>query len=176
MDVIEQLGALALASRLKRLADRLGRDVSRIYDENEIDFHARWFPLMFLLSANPRCAITQIAEELGMTHPSVNQIAGQMNRHGLLRVSGDVTDGRKRLLSLSDKGHTIYRKLQSLWDVIRRANDELVEEAGGELLKQLTSIEKALERREMYDRVRDLIEPGSLKKKSSKTRSHRRKG
>ncbi len=175
MDLIETLGALALASRFKRLAERLGRDVSRIYDEHEIDFHARWFPLMYLLSESPHLAVTKIAEDLGMTHPSVNQIAGQMTRHGLLRITGDKSDGRKRLLSLSAKGRAVCEKLQPLWEVIRQANDELLAETGGMLLKQLTAIETALAKREMYDRVRALVAPGVSNTRVQKAKNRRSK-
>jgi DNA-binding MarR family transcriptional regulator len=175
MDMIEQLGGLALASRLKRLAERLGRDVSRVYDEHEIEFHARWFPLMYLLRDTPRLAVTEIAEKLGMTHPSVNQIAGQMTRHGLLKISGDASDGRRRLLSLSPKGRTIVKRLQPVWETIRKANEDLLAEAGGGFLKQLRSLEQALDRREMYDRVTDLVNPGAKQKTNQGIGNKRRK-
>jgi hypothetical protein len=45
-DVIQQLGALAFASRLKRLSERLQRDVSRVYREQKLEFHARCFSAM----------------------------------------------------------------------------------------------------------------------------------
>ena len=43
MDLIAQLGELALASRLHRLADGLQRDVTDLYAELGLDFQARWF-------------------------------------------------------------------------------------------------------------------------------------
>ncbi|HPC11967.1 MAG TPA: GNAT family N-acetyltransferase, partial [candidate division Zixibacteria bacterium] len=49
MDVIEQLGSLALATRLRRLADRLQRDVSQVYRELNVEFEARWFAVVYYL-------------------------------------------------------------------------------------------------------------------------------
>ncbi len=44
MDLINELEELALASRLRRLSDRLMRDVSGIYDDLEVDFKRAGFP------------------------------------------------------------------------------------------------------------------------------------
>ena len=50
MDLIKQLGPMALGSRLKRLTVRMNKDVSRVYRELGLDFEARWFPVAYLLS------------------------------------------------------------------------------------------------------------------------------
>ena len=103
MDIIKQLGSLALASRLKRLSDALMQGVEQLYREQEVTFHPRWFPVAYLLKQKSPMAVTEIAEALGMTHPAVNQTAAQMTRHGLLLSRKDKKDERRRLLSLSKK-------------------------------------------------------------------------
>jgi 2-hydroxychromene-2-carboxylate isomerase len=76
MDLIIELGELALASRLKRLSERLMRDVSRVYRELDEPFEARWFPLLRALLEESPQGVTQVARALGLTHPAVNQLAG----------------------------------------------------------------------------------------------------
>lgn len=49
MDLIHELGELALATRLKRLSERLSSDVSKIYKESDVDFEAKWFLILSLL-------------------------------------------------------------------------------------------------------------------------------
>ena len=61
MDLIDQLGELALASRLHRLADTLQKDVTRIYAELGLDFEARWFPVLAALRDGRSRSVTGLA-------------------------------------------------------------------------------------------------------------------
>lgn len=158
-DTIRTLGALALASRLKRLSDRLARDISRIYAEHEIAFEARWFPVAYLLEQHSPLAVTEIAETLEFTHPAVNQIAGQMEKAGLLISTRDRRDERKRLLSLSKSGHQTVKNLRPLWEIIRKCNEDLLKGVDRDLLKSLERVEHALTSKEMYDRVTERLHP-----------------
>ncbi len=158
-DTIRTLGALALASRLKRLSDRLARDISRIYAEHEVNFEARWFPVAFLLFERSPLAVTEIAEQLKFTHPAVNQIAGQMEKNGLLVSARDRQDDRKRLLSLSKHGRQTVTALQPMWEVIRNCNEELLALVDRDFLGTLDRVEDSLAEREMYDRVVERLYP-----------------
>jgi len=60
-DLIGQLGELALASRMRRLSERLLRDTSRVYDELDADFQARWFPLLQALLRRSPQGVTEMA-------------------------------------------------------------------------------------------------------------------
>ena len=80
MDLIRQLGPLALASRLRRLTEWLYKDGARIYREQSADFEPRWFPLFYLLKESGSVPVTTAASLLGFSHPAINQIAGQMSR------------------------------------------------------------------------------------------------
>ncbi len=153
MDLIKQLGPLALASRLKRLSDRLMRDGFRIYREQRLEFEPRWFTVFYLLSRKSPLAVTEISHELQITHPAVNQVAGIMEKAGLIVSRRDKTDERKRLLSLSPSGKELAAKLKPIWKDIKEANQELLDESGVDLLGTLDKIENALDETEMFDRI-----------------------
>jgi ribosomal protein S18 acetylase RimI-like enzyme len=161
MDLIIELGELALASRLKRLSERLMRDVSRVYKELDEPFEARWFPLLRALLEESPQGVTQVARALGLTHPAVNQLAGEMARAGLLLAARDRRDERRRLLRLSKRGREVAARLAPVWEEIRRANHELIAETrstgGHELLDALAATEAALDRRGMHARVTDRL-------------------
>ena len=152
-DLMRQLGALAFASRLKRLGDRLQRDVSRLYRAQEIDFQARWFPVAYLLQHQPSLSVTAIANRLGLTHVAVNQISEQMARRGLLMSKRDHKDKRRRLLSLTPKGRKTVASLRTLWRSIEKCTRKMIESSGHDILAGMIEIEKALDRRDMYDQV-----------------------
>jgi len=153
MDIIQKLGPLAFASRLKRISEGLMRDVSQIYRELDVDFQARWFPVMYLLGQKSPLAVTEIAKELNMTHPAINQIAAAMTRAGLMESTRDTRDERRRLLSISKEGGRVMKKLVPVWKDIEAATRQVLDESGPDTLALLDRIETALREKSMYRRV-----------------------
>ena len=153
MDLIQQLGPLALASRFRRLADWLYKDGPRIYRERSTDFEPRWFPLFYLLSQSGPVSVTGAASALGYTHPAINQIAGEMAVRGYLESIKDKKDERKRLLRLTRKGKAALSKLEPVWADIGASAGELVSEAGDDFLAALGRLENALNETGVYERV-----------------------
>jgi ribosomal protein S18 acetylase RimI-like enzyme len=157
MDTIVSLQELALATRLRRLSDRLMRDVSQIYGDLGLDFRARWFPLLHALGQQSPRTVMELAGSLRLSHPAIHQIAGQMIRRRLLEEVKDPHDDRKRLFRLSANGRRLVRRLTPVLDEIRFANRELLLEAKSDLLGGLARVEAALDRRSMEMRVRDRL-------------------
>ncbi|MFZ5979501.1 MAG: bifunctional helix-turn-helix transcriptional regulator/GNAT family N-acetyltransferase [Candidatus Zixiibacteriota bacterium] len=157
MDLIKELGTLALASRLKRLSESMMKGVSRLYEEQNVEFHPRWFPVVYLLKQEGPMAITAIADALGMTHPAINQTAGQLSRHGLISSRRDRKDERRRILALNKKGRETIRKLEPLWVIIERCGRDLVTECGPDFLQIIEKIEGELVVKDMYERVNECL-------------------
>ena len=153
-DLIEELGTLAFASRLRRLSERLLRDVSQTYRAEDLNFEARWFSVFYLLWRQSPLAVTAIAQRLHLTHPAVNQVAGAMAKAGLLVSARDSRDDRRRLLSLSPAGKNLARKLQPIWQDIREATAELITIKSVDLLGAIAQVEKSLDETNMCERVR----------------------
>lgn len=153
-DLLRELGPLALASRLKRLSDRLYRDMSRVYGDQDFEMEARWFPVLFLLSKGGQAAVTQIGERVKMTHPAIHQIASAMSDADLLVSEVDGDDQRKRLLSLSPKGMELAHQLEDIWNATRDELQMLQASSEEGLLANLDDIEQKLDREEFYERMR----------------------
>lgn len=148
---------MAFGSRLKRLNERMMKDVSRTYREQDMEFEARWFPVFYLLKLESSLSITEIAAALRLTHPAINQIAGEMLRAGLLVSTRDKKDERRRLLSLSDKGQDMIAELEPLWADIVAATEEVVEKADAAILELIDRMEEVLDTEGLYDRIRHRI-------------------
>ena len=144
MDVINQLGELALGSRLKRLSDRIMRDGANIYKKHGIDLEPRWFPVYYLLSKTPSLGVMEIAEELNMTHPSVSQIVKEMKKRGLIMSVKDITDKRKSLLSLSDKGMKMLPALKPIWKDIASGIHKILLEHKNSIMGAIEEVERSL--------------------------------
>jgi N-acetylglutamate synthase-like GNAT family acetyltransferase/DNA-binding MarR family transcriptional regulator len=155
MDFYSELKEQALASRLKRLSEMLMEEGEALYRELGFNFRPRWFPLFYTLSRYPTISVTELAAELGISHPAVNKIAHEMAKAGLIKETKDSRDDRKRLLSLSPKGRKTLEQLQPVWDHIRQGAQEMLKEAGVNLIDDLEKVEKAFSRQSVVARVRD---------------------
>ncbi len=153
-NIIEELGSLALATRLKNLSERLARDVAQVYKESAFDFEPRWFAMIYALKEGEELAVTELSAMLKQTHPAVNQVANVLVEKGLAEERKDFSDQRKRLLKLSSKGQQLVKKMSTIWERIKSANDELLNEATGDLLSTLDKVESALDEQSMYERVK----------------------
>lgn len=151
-NIIEELGSLALATRLKNLSDRLAKDVAQVYKESSFEFEPRWFALIYALKDGEELGVTELAAMLNQTHPAVNQVANVLVDKGLVSERKDQADQRKRLLQLTAKGLKLVEQLNPLWQRIKQANDELLNDST-DLLGSLDSVEKALDEKSMFDRI-----------------------
>jgi DNA-binding MarR family transcriptional regulator len=164
MDLLRKLGPLAIASRLRRLTEWLYKDGARIYQEQSLDFEPRWFPLFYLLKELGKVSVTQAAQSLGLTHPAINQIAGEMSKRGLLESFTDKTDKRKRILQLTRKGKEVLSSLEPVWENFKSAVGELLTEAGGDFLTIVGKLEDELKEKGMYERISRRIKERQLGK------------
>jgi DNA-binding MarR family transcriptional regulator/predicted GNAT family N-acyltransferase len=154
MDLFHELEELALASRLKRLGDRLMADMAEIYREVNTEFHPRWFTVFMVLNRQDGLTLTEIARELGISHTAVNKTVTNLVRHGLVTKEKDLTDARRLKVFLTDKGRRTRQDLDNLWLGVKRANADLLVEAKVDLLGDLQRVEDALDRRNMGNRIR----------------------
>ncbi|HEY1005576.1 MAG TPA: MarR family transcriptional regulator [Sphingobacteriaceae bacterium] len=158
MDLIKELEELSLATRLKRLQERLASDVSRIYKESHVDFEAKWFPVLELLRRHGDLSVVEISQALQLSHPAVVQFSEQLLKKGYITADRDPADARRRILNLSPGGVRVLEQLQPLLVVIRQENRKWLEEAGVPLLQEIEKLESALDRSSMYSRIREGLE------------------
>ena len=158
MDLFDQLGELALASRLKRLSDEIMKDGAKIYQNNNIDFEPKHFPVFYILNQNGPLGIMEISGILGISHPGVIQLVKGMEKKKLVTSFRDRDDGRKRLLTLTPKGKAMAPSLQLVWRDIAAGIHELICAQENNLLDAVTGIEKALKNKSLSRRVASINE------------------
>lgn len=154
MSLINNLEELALATRLKRLSERLSSDVSKIYKESDIDFEAKWYLILELLERNKLMSVTEIADALKLSHPAIVQFITQLEKKKLIKTQSDKNDGRKRMVSLSAGGRKTLEKLKPVLAIIKEENKNWLKETESNLLKVLDDLEKSLDEKSMYERVK----------------------
>ncbi|MBS1660037.1 MAG: winged helix-turn-helix transcriptional regulator [Bacteroidetes bacterium] len=153
-NLIDELGELALSTRLMRLSEWTRKDVTRIYKESGIDFESKWFPVLYVLSRRSPMAVGELAEELGYAHPSVIELVQSMQKKQLVTAKPSKEDGRKRLLELTPKARKLIVKMQPLWDRMRIVAAQIYNN-GSSLLKAIEDVESALAQKSYFDRFEE---------------------
>lgn len=154
MDFLKQLGSLAISSRMRRLADRMSQDVSLLYRDLNLDFEPRWYPVFSLLSQESPIGVVDIAKMLGVSHPAVNQIAGELIERGLVYSLKDATDKRKRLLALTEQGRDMLPVLQETANQIQAAVRGMLNATGMDVMGMLETLETVVDEHGIYARYR----------------------
>ncbi|HCN50271.1 MAG TPA: MarR family transcriptional regulator [Chryseobacterium sp.] len=152
-DFIKELGYKALDSRLKRISDRMSHDVRKFYKEFGIDVEPNWYLVLMLLQQKGEISITDIAEPLGYSHPSVVVIVKKMTDKGYLLIKKDRTDKRKQIISLSPKAINMLPQLEQIWDSCEKAILQLISE-DLTILSYLDDIDHELKSESFYSRFK----------------------
>jgi DNA-binding MarR family transcriptional regulator/ribosomal protein S18 acetylase RimI-like enzyme len=144
MSYLASLGELALGSRLKALSDALYDRADEIYRARGLSLQSRWFPVLRVLHDQGPRAVGEVAREIGQTHSAVSQLAAQLKRGGWLRVARDPTDGRRSVLTLTDRAQDSLRAAKPVWRAMREELSARLVAAEAPLLSALTALERAV--------------------------------
>lgn len=155
MKIFNELGKVAMGSRLRIFTDKFTEDASRIYDLYDIEMQPKWFPVFYVLSKGKPKTITSIAKEIGHSHPSVSKIASEMLEKGYVLERKDDSDGRKNLIELSEKGNEITSKIEVMYQDLNGAVESISSQATHDLWKAIEEWEYLLDQKNLFKRTQD---------------------
>lgn len=152
MNIIDEAGVLAIATRLQRLSDNIRKDGVTIYKSFSIDFEPKWFPVIYALHKRKSMNVVELANEIGYSHPSTIILLKELEEYKLIKSKKDKADERKRILILSTKGNDMVEKLQPIWQLIIQAMTEATNTENN-LMKAISEVEIELEKASFIQRV-----------------------
>ena len=155
MDLFEKTGKMALGSRLRLFTARVTDDAARIYEQYQIDFTPKWFPVFFVLAEGNEKTITEIAGEIGHSQPSVSKIVREMIVAGLLKENQKSPDKRRNVIALSKKGKSIAERLNQQCADVDAAIEGVIAEARHNLWEALAEWEYLLDQKPLLKRVQE---------------------
>lgn len=178
MDFYEKTGKMALGSRLRRLSEQVTEQAAGIYNLYDVDLQPKWFPVFYSLSEGEEKSITDIAREIGHTHPSVSQIVKEMVSWGYVRNVGPSdseptvgcgekkggtgipekkrpADGRKNFVVLTEAGRKVLDKMQDQIEDVTTAIEKVMKETQYDLWKAIGEWEFLLEQKSLLRRVQE---------------------
>lgn len=149
----------AFGSRLRRLLERMDREVLAVYRASGERFEPRWYGVFAALRDDGPMTVGELSRRLGISHAAVSQIRTALEAEGLIRGAADPRDGRRQVLSLTATGHEAASRLAPLWSAIAAALGDLLAEHAPTLPAGLDALEVAIERRGLADRVGATLDP-----------------
>lgn len=158
MDFFERTGKMAISSRLRVMNEKLTRDAASIYELYGVDIKPKWFPVFYSLTDEQPKSVTAIAREIGQSHPSVSTIVKEMIKSGLISEVNDKADRRCTLITLTEYGKKLSQELIAQLRDVERAVEQISSECNNDLWAAIADWEKALDRKSMLERVREIKE------------------
>lgn len=158
MDFFERTGKMAIGSRLRILTETLTRDAASIYGLYGVDIKPKWFPVFYSLTDEQPKSVTAIAREIGQSHPSVSTIVKEMIKSGLIEEVDDKADRRCTLITLTEYGKSLSQELIAQLRDVERAVEQISSECDNDLWAAIAEWEKALGRKSILERVREIKE------------------
>ncbi len=138
-DFAKELGCLGFTIRLKRLSDALIHDGKKMYKEMGLDIEPNWYVVFRLLKCEKELTVMEIAERVGLTHPSVITLTNKMMAAGYLSSRQCNQDSRKRHLTLTDKAHKKLPEYEKIWDAGEKGVIKVLE--GTQIIEDLEKLE-----------------------------------
>ena len=149
----------ALGSRLRRLLERLDREVLGIYHDAGERFEPSWYAVFTAVRDDGPLTVGELAQQLGVSHAAVSQVRTTLEREGLIAGAPDPRDGRRQFLSLTPRGQETARRLAPLWTAILEATGGMLAKHAPTLLADLDALETALDHRGLRARVNASFSP-----------------
>ncbi|HMS65716.1 MAG TPA: helix-turn-helix domain-containing GNAT family N-acetyltransferase [Ignavibacteria bacterium] len=157
MNIISQLGFIALGTRFRVITDRLMQDADKVYKSMGIDFEPRWFTVFFLINQRKQITTTELSEMLGYSQPAITQIVNSLLKKKIVKVVKSKNDSRKKFITIAPKGDEMLLKLIPVWQEIENAVKDLSTSTGYDILFVLSKIESELDKKSIHNRVMDRI-------------------
>ena len=155
-DFFNQVGQMAIGSRIRLLADRFNDDAGKIYKAYGTELQPKWFPVFFVLSRHTNQTASFIAEEIKHSHVSVSKILAEMMGAGLITEKIDKNDGRRKLISLSKTGKEISEKIETQYADVTSAVRQINAEANHNLWSAIGDWENLLSEKSLAQRVLEI--------------------
>jgi DNA-binding MarR family transcriptional regulator len=110
-----------LGTQLRHLLELLDGAVEQSYRDAGLAYRPRYTPVVRALIAHEPATIGEIAEAASISQPAVTQTIALMTREGLVASRPGTTDGRQRLIRLTDAGRSLLPRLQDCWQATAAA-------------------------------------------------------
>ncbi|MEL4306945.1 MarR family winged helix-turn-helix transcriptional regulator [Joostella sp. CR20] len=152
MDFLSEIGLAGLNSRIKRLSDELLYSTREYYKTVGLDIEPNWHLIFLLLEKHQSMTITDISQELRMSHPACVKIVNKMKKKGYIDSTTDPEDSRKQLLELSEKSKEKLPDFHKHWDACIKTTQNFLDKSP-RFIEELNTLETLVAEKSYMERT-----------------------
>ena len=106
---------------------KAARQISRFYDAHleASGLRITQFLTLAVLNELGGAAVSALAERLDIERTAMGKMVEFLQRDGLVTIKPSPTDGRSRLIELTEKGGRLHKKAAPLWEKAQRQFKQL---------------------------------------------------
>lgn len=145
---------MAIGSRLRLLTAKITEEAAEVYRLYGAEFTPKWFPVFYVLDQEGEKSISEIANQIGHSQPSVSKIIAEMTSTGLVEASA-TKDKRRTQVQLSPRGRALSTQIQEQWADVDAVVQSVMDEATHDLWAALQEWEILLEDKPLLQRVKE---------------------
>jgi predicted GNAT family N-acyltransferase/DNA-binding MarR family transcriptional regulator len=157
MNVINQAGILSLGTHLQYITERLRKEAALFYKSLHIKFEPKWFSAIYVLSVNPCLSVSELAQEIGLTHPTTISLLKELELNGLVLSNKDSEDERKRNVSLTSKSKDLIKTMKPAWTAMTEALNHLTDTPNN-LIKAIAEVNAKLDEKSFLTRMSEIMD------------------
>jgi DNA-binding MarR family transcriptional regulator/N-acetylglutamate synthase-like GNAT family acetyltransferase len=162
-DILADVGYLGLASRLKRLADRLQAEAVSVFDARAYPIQTTHFPLIAALEAHGPLSVSAAVEATGVSQPAITRIHNALQEMGLTATRPVEGDNRRKEICLTPSGEALVAEMRaSFWPAVREAAEQLCLYPDHDLLAEIRLVESRLADQPLSARIEQVANPAGL--------------
>ncbi|CAM4396183.1 MarR family winged helix-turn-helix transcriptional regulator [Zobellia nedashkovskayae] len=151
-DFLTEIEFAGLNSRIKRLSDEILYSTRDYYKTMGLDIEPNWHLIFLLLEKYESMTITDISQELRMSHPACVKIINKMKKKGYVNSRTDDNDLRKQLLELSEKSLKQLPVFREHWNAGAKTTKDLMENSP-HFIEELKEIELRISEKSYKERT-----------------------
>src|SRR3569833_2946508 len=153
-DIVEELGYLALGTRLKRLGERLQAQTQVLLEESGLNLPASHFPILAALVRLGALREGEIAEAVGTSQPGETRKLDRLQSDGCVKATAASCDRRVRTFGLTAAGDKLVSSARrKFWPRIEAAVAAACSGRAESLLPALAALEESLQEAPLHTRA-----------------------
>ena len=156
MDFFDNIGPVAIGTRLRAMAETITRSGADIYALYDVDIKPKWFPVVMSLADGSSKTIGEMAANIGQTHASISTMVKEMKKAGVIEDAKDNKDQRQTMVQLSPKGVKIVDSLSVQLKDVEAAVSDILSESEHNLWEALADWERLLSKKSLLERTAEI--------------------
>lgn len=106
---------------------KASRQISRLYDSHlePVGLRITQFLTLAALNEAGSTPVNALAERLDIERTAMGKMVGFLERDGFVTIKPSPTDGRSRLIELTEEGRRLHEKATPLWQEAQREFEQL---------------------------------------------------